>query len=146
VVGSRSASRLPDAAGRHLMPAGGPVVLEPPPCLSSSAAWAFLLRHWLVMAGVPTSASASSSPTLTSVNPPPPSHAALSSLVTGLVVLVVTLCFTGVFTNCPDNLTGAIMVSAVYRVLNPMEPLYCWKVSGSCTAGRWDRTAHGWYC
>lgn len=29
--------------------------------------------------------------------------------------------------SMPDNLTGAIMVSAVYRVLNPMEPLYCWK-------------------
>lgn len=28
------------------------------------------------------------------------------------------------------------MISAVYRVLNPMELLYCWKVGGSCAVWR----------
>lgn len=123
---------------------------------------------------------------------PPLPPAALSSFVTGVAVLIITLWFTGIFTNMPDNLTGegaqsqmhapavhlrspqadprargqtgrrtcgqglatqpgrdwcvccwaplneprraacffagAIMISAVYRVLNPMELYYCWKV------------------
>ncbi len=58
----------------------------------------------------------------------------LAGIVSAIVVMFVLLFLTPVFKNMPQNVQGAIVISAVLGLFNYSEWFFLWKVSVLCCA------------
>ncbi len=55
-------------------------------------------------------------------------RAEISSLVTGIFVMIVLLCLTEVFLYMPNNAQGAIIISGVITLFDHKEAIFLWRV------------------
>lgn len=56
----------------------------------------------------------------------------LAGIVSAIVVMFVLLFLTPVFKNMPQNVLGAIVISAVISLFNYSEWFFLWKVTSFC--------------